>query len=246
MITIKSPQEIETMRQAGKILKRIFDKLRRYISAGLSTQEIDNYAAKLILNENVSAAFKGYKGFPACVCTSINEEVVHGIPSERQIKLGDIISLDLGIGYKGYFVDSAITMPVSEIDSRLEKLVKVTEECLYQGIKQARINKRLGDISSEVQKHAEANGYSVVRQFVGHGIGRNLQEEPEVPNYGEPNQGIDLKEGMVLAIEPMINMGSWEVEILENGWTVRTKDKLPSAHFEHTVAITQKGPEVLT
>lgn len=234
------------MRQAGKILKRIFDKLRRYISAGLSTQEIDNYAAKLILNENVSAAFKGYKGFPACVCTSINEEVVHGIPSERQIKLGDIISLDLGIGYKGYFVDSAITMPVSEIDSRLEKLVKVTEECLYQGIKQARINKRLGDISSEVQKHAEANGYSVVRQFVGHGIGRNLQEEPEVPNYGEPNQGIDLKEGMVLAIEPMINMGSWEVEILENGWTVRTKDKLPSAHFEHTVAITQKGPEVLT
>jgi methionyl aminopeptidase len=177
---------------------------------------------------------------------SINEEVVHGIPSEKKIKEGDIVSLDLGIVYKGYFSDAAITLPVGAIKPSVKRLIRVTRESLWQGIKQAHPGKHLGDISYSIQRHVETNRFSVVRQFVGHGIGLNLQEEPEVPNFGQPHQGMVLKAGMVLAIEPMVNMGSWEVEILDNGWTVVTKDRLPSAHFEHTVAITENGPEVLT
>lgn len=246
MVTIKSPEDIELMKTAGKVLKRIIQKLRSFAVAGRSTQEIDDYTSQLISAENAIAAFKGYRGFPANICVSINEEVVHGIPSERRIKSGDIVSLDLGLAYKGYFVDSAITFPVGRVVSNSNKLIRVTKDALWKGISQARVGKRLGDISYAIQRHVEANGFSVVRQFVGHGIGRCLQEEPEVPNFGQSHKGISLKEGIVLAIEPMVNQGNWEVEILENGWTAVTKDKLPSAHFEHTVAITKNGPDVLT
>lgn len=234
------------MRTAGEILKRVIQKIKVFVAPEKTTQEIDDYAARLIAQEEAAAAFKGYRGFPANICISVNEEVVHGIPSARRINRGDIVSLDLGVVRKGYFADAAITLPIGTIQPPLKKLIRVTRESLYKGIKQAQPGKHLGDISSSIQRHVEANGFSVVRQFVGHGIGCNLQEEPEIPNFGQPHQGIILKTGMVLAIEPMVNMGDWEVEILDNGWTAVTKDRLPSAHFEHTVAITENGPEVLT
>lgn len=234
------------MRITGQIFRRVIQKLRVFVAPDRTTQEVDDYAGELIAQEKATAAFKGYRGFPANICMSINEEVVHGIPSEKKIKEGDIVSLDLGIVYKGYFSDAAITLPVGAIKPSVKRLIRVTRESLWQGIKQAHPGKHLGDISYSIQRHVETNRFSVVRQFVGHGIGLNLQEEPEVPNFGQPHQGMVLKAGMVLAIEPMVNMGSWEVEILDNGWTVVTKDRLPSAHFEHTVAITENGPEVLT
>ncbi len=246
MVKLKSPQEIEVMHAAGQILKRIIQKLVAYIAADKTTQEIDDYAAKLVVEENVIAAFKGYRGFPANICISLNEQVVHGIPSQRKIKNGDIVSLDMGIIHHGYYSDSAVTIPVGEVDSSLKKLIKVTRESLTKGIKQAKVNNHLGDIAHAIQNHVEVNGFSVVRQFVGHGIGRNLQEEPEVLNFGQPGQGLELQAGMVIAIEPMVNVGSWEVKVLEDNWTAVTRDQLPSAHFEHTVAITKNGPEVLT
>lgn len=248
MVTLKSQEELEMIKIAGAILKRVLKKLETFVASGKTSWQIDELTAKLISQEqNAVAAFKGYKGFPANICVSLNEEVVHGIPSvDRKIKSGDIVSLDLGIGYKGYFADAAVTLPVGVIDLRLKKLIRVTKEALWKGIKQARINNCIGDISWAIQSYVEANGFSVVRQFVGHGIGRSLQEEPEIPNFGQPHQGLPLRKGMVLAIEPMVNMGSWEVEILDNNWTVVTKDRLASAHFEHTVAITENGPVVLT
>ena len=246
MITLKSPQEIEMMRIAGQILKRIIKKLQALIAPDITTLEIDDFAARLIAEEDAIPAFKGYRGFPANICVSVNEEVVHGIPSEKKIKPGDIVSLDVGINYKGFFADSAVTVPVDTVEPRLKKLIRVTQQSLWKGIRQAQPGKHIGDISYSIQRHIEANGFSVVRQFVGHGIGYNLQEEPEVPNFGQLSEGAVLKTGMVLAIEPMVNMGSWEVEILDNGWTAITKDRLPSAHFEHTVAILENGPVVLT
>ncbi len=247
MVTLKSQQEIQLMRAAGQILKRTLEKVRTYVVPGRITKDIDDLAAKLIEQENALPAFKGYRGFPANICVSVNEQVVHGIPSsEKKLKSGDIVSLDFGVCYKGYFADAAVTLPVGKIDSSRKKLIRVTRDSLWQAIKQARPGKYLGDISYAIQRYVESQGFSIVRQFVGHGIGRNLQEEPEVPNFGKPHQGLLLKEGMVLAIEPMVNMGSWEVEILNDNWTVVTKDRSPSAHFEHTVAITRNGPEVLT
>jgi len=246
MDTLKTPHEIELMRDAGQILRKIIQKLSVHAAPGSTTQEIDQYAAALIREEGATAAFKGYRGFPANICISINEEVVHGIPSTRKIKLGDIVSLDLGLSYRGYFADTAVTLAIGKIKPMVRKLLRVTKEALFKGIKQAYPGKYLGDISYSIQRHVETNGFSVVRQFVGHGIGRKLQEEPEVPNFGRPKQGAVLKAGMVLAIEPMVNMGNWEVDVLDDDWTVVTKDKLPSAHFEHTVAITEHGPEVLT
>lgn len=246
MVTLKSAQEIETIRSAGQILKRVLQKLKNYVVSCRSTLEIDSYAAELIKQENAVSAFRGYKGFPANMCISINEEVVHGIPSERKIKSGDIVSVDLGICYKGFYADATITLSVGLIESSLKKLIRITQESLWEGIKQARPGNHLGDISYAIQNYVESNGFSVVRQFVGHGIGYNLQEEPEVPNFGQPHRGLVLKKGMVLAIEPMVNMGGWEVDILDNNWTVVTRDRLPSAHFEHTVAISEDGPEILT
>lgn len=246
MIPLKSEKDLEMMRKAGKILARIMQKLQKFIARGISTNQINQLAEELILQENTMPAFKGYKGFPTSICTSVNEEIVHGLPSQRVLKEGDIISLDLGINYDGYFSDIAITLSIGQVDSRTKKLIEVTKKALSEGIKQARMGNYLSNISYTVQDYVERYGFSVVRQFVGHGIGKNLHEEPEIPNFGRPNQGPILKKGMVLAIEPMVNMGTWESEILDNGWTAVTKDGMPSAHFEHTVAITENGPEILT
>jgi methionyl aminopeptidase len=246
MIPLKSANDLEMIRRSGKILSRVMRKLCASIREGVSTQEIDQLAETLVSKEDATSAFKGYRGFPANICISINEEIIHGIPGERKFKNGDIISLDLGINYKGYFSDSATTMTVGKVNPRIKKLIEVTKAALAQGIKQARQDNRLSDISYAIQSFVEAKGFSVVRDFVGHGIGHDLHEEPEIPNFGRPHQGPALAKGMVFAIEPMVNMGSWETRIVENGWTAVTKDGLPSAHFEHTVAITENGPEILT
>ena len=246
MIPLKSEKDLEFLRKAGKILATVMQELERKVKAGLTTFELDRFAEELIRKQNVLPAFKGYRGFPASVCTSINEEIVHGIPSERSLIEGDILSLDLGINYEGYFADAAVTLPIGKIDSKARKLIEVTKKALSLGIKQAKPGNYLFDISYSIQNYVEKNGFSVVRQFVGHGIGLKLHEEPEVPNFGRPRTGAPLESGMVLAIEPMVNMGGWESEILDNGWTAVTKDRLPSAHFEHTVAITEKGAEILT
>jgi len=246
MIPIKSEKDLEMMRKAGQILSGIMQQLQKAVRVGVTTLELDGLAEELARKKNALPAFKGYKNFPASICASINEEIVHGIPNERALLEGDILSLDLGIDYGGYFADAAVTIPVGRIDARKKKLIEVTRRALELGIKQAKVNSHLFDISYSIQNYVEKNGFSVVRQFVGHGIGTKLHEEPEVPNFGRQHEGPVLKCGMVLAIEPMVNMGSWESEILDNGWTAVTKDRLSSAHFEHTVAITDKGPEILT
>lgn len=246
MIPLKSETELEIMKRASRILSGIMRKLQEFVRAGITTAEIDGLAKALAQKEDALPAFKGYKGFPANICTSVNEEIVHGIPGGRILKEGDIISLDFGINYEGFFSDAAITIAVGRIDSRLKKLIEVTRSALNCGIKEARPDNHLSDVSYAIQNYVERHGFSVVRQFVGHGIGRNLHEEPEVPNFGRPHQGPQLKSGMVLAIEPMVNMGAWESRILDNGWTAVSLDGSASAHFEHTVAITETGPEVLT
>lgn len=246
MVPLKSEKDLECLRKSGKILAKIMQVLREFIRVGVSTLEIDQLAEELVQEENALPAFKGYKGFPATICTSVNEEIVHGIPSQRKLKEGDIISLDLGISYGGYFSDVAITMGVGRLDSRVKKLIEVTKVALSEGIKQACPENHLSDISFAIQNYVEKNGFSVVRQFVGHGIGSSLHEEPEIPNFGLAHQGPRLKSGMVLAIEPMVNMGTWESRILDNGWTAVTLDGLPSAHFEHTITITDRGPQILT
>lgn len=234
------------MRTSGEILAKIMRQLRQFIKAGIKTSDIDRLAEELLRKEKAVSAFKGYKGFPANICTSVNEEIVHGIPSQRQLTQGDIISLDLGINYEGYFTDSAITVPVGRVNSGVKKLIEVAKKALSEGIAKARINNYVSDISYAVQSCVEKNGFSVVRQFVGHGIGRDLHEEPEIPNFGLPQRGALIKSGMVFAIEPMVNRGTWESKITQNGWTAVTADGLESAHFEHTVAVTEQGPEILT
>jgi len=232
--------------ESGKILARIIRELKKAIKPGVSTQEINTLAEDLLRREKVDAAFKGYRGFPGSICISLNEEVVHGIPGTRIIKDGDVVSLDFGINYEGYFSDAAFTLAVGKVNGRVKKLIEVTKTALSEGIKQAVAENHLSDISYAIQNYVEKNGFSVVREFVGHGIGANLHEEPEIPNFGMKNKGPVIKSGMVFAIEPMVNMGTWECEILDNGWTAVTKDRMPSAHFEHTVAITNHGPEILT
>ena len=246
MIPLKSEKDLEMLKRAGKILASVLRELELLAKPGIKTIEIDSVAEELMRKQKAIPAFKGYKGFPATVCASINEEIVHGIPGERALLEGDILSLDLGINLEGYFSDAAVTLPIGRIDAKKKKLIEVTRKALSLGIKQARPGNHLFDISYSIQNHVEKNGFSVVRQFVGHGIGLKLHEEPEVPNFGRPHTGELLKSGMVFAIEPMVNMGTWESEILENGWTAVTKDRLASAHFEHTVAITEEGPEILT
>jgi methionyl aminopeptidase len=246
MIPLKSEEDLEVLKKAGVITARILNRLREAIKPGISTAEIDRLTEELVSREKVIPAFKGYKGFPASICISVNEEVVHGIPGERVIADGDIVSLDLGVNYSGYFSDSAVTLAIGKVDSRKKKLIEAARNALAQGIRQARPGGRLTDISYAIQNYVEKNGFSVVRQFVGHGIGRALHEEPEIPNFGEKGRGPVLKAGMVLAIEPMVNLGTWECEILENGWTAVTRDRLSSAHFEHTVAITMDGPRILS
>lgn len=234
------------LKAAGKIVARVMQKLRESIKAGISTLEIDYLAEQLIKKEKAIPAFKGYRGYPANICTSINEEIVHGIPSERRLKEGDIISLDIGINYAGYFSDTAITVPVGQVNPEAKKLIEVTKSALAEGIKQACDGNHLSDISCAIQNYVERQGFSVVREFVGHGIGSCLHEEPEIPNFGLPHQGPLIRSGMVLAIEPMVNAGTWKSKILENQWTAVTADDKLSAHFEHTVAVTDNGPEILT
>ena len=247
MILLKSPRELEHMRAAGKILAGVKALLVRLVKPGLSTKDIDAEVEAFIVSKGATSAFKGYRGYPATVCTSINEEVVHGIPSpKRRLKEGDIIGLDLGCVVEGYYGDCAVTLPVGAVSSRVQELIDVTRESLDKAIVQCRVGNRIGDISHAVQTHCESHGFGVVRSFVGHGIGRALHEEPQVPNFGDAGRGPALKAGMVLAIEPMVTMGSWEVQVLEDGWTAVTADGSLAAHFEDTIAITEDGPDVLT
>ncbi|MDD5525809.1 MAG: type I methionyl aminopeptidase [Candidatus Omnitrophica bacterium] len=246
MIPLKSKSDLAMLRESGRILAEVIFELEKSVVPGITTAEIDRVAEELISRRKVVPAFKGYRGFPAVSCVSVNEEIVHGIPGSRIIKDGDNVSIDLGVNYRGYFSDAAVTVIAGTPLPDMARLVGVTRQALYEGIKAAMVGCRLGDVSHAIQKFVERNGFSVVREFVGHGIGRELHEEPEVPNYGMPGRGPLLKEGMVLAIEPMVNMGTWRSEILDNGWTAVTGDRLPSAHFEHTVAVTDQGPEILT
>ncbi|MEK7825959.1 MAG: type I methionyl aminopeptidase [Nitrospirota bacterium] len=246
MIILKSDREIEKISVACRVVVGALKELKKEIKAGITTEELDKIAEEYILSMGAKPAFKGYRGYPATLCTSINEEVVHGIPSKRRIAEGDIVSLDLGAIHEGYYGDAALTIGVGKISREAERLVKVTEESLYRGIEEARPGKRLGDISWAIQSHVECAGFSVVFDFVGHGIGKNLHEEPQVPNFGASGQGPRLKEGMVFAIEPMVNMGGAATRILDDNWTAVTKDGSLSAHSEHTVAITGKGPIILT
>ena len=246
MIPVKSERDLEMLRTTGKILVRIMQRLKEFVKEDVTTEEIDRLAQELISKEGAVSAFKGYKGFPANICLSINEEVVHGIPSDRKLKNGDLLSLDVGINYSGYFSDAASTIPIGSIGAREKKLIEVTRKSLMEGIRQAKVGNHLSDISHAIQSFVERYGFSVVREFVGHGIGQSLHEEPQIPNFGLAHLGPVLKKGMVLAIEPMVNMGTWEVRICDNGWTAVTKDGLASAHFEHTIAVTEDGPEILT
>jgi len=247
MIRIKKPDEIEKMRTAGKLVARVLADLARSIVPGQTTTgDLDELAERLISEAGARASFKGYRGYPSSVCVSINEVVVHGIPGPRVLKPGDIVGIDLGAIVDGYHGDSAVTAPVGDVSHGAKRLLRVTREALYKGIEQARAGKRMGDLSSAIQRHVEGHGFSVVRDLVGHGIGRDMHEEPQVANYGQPGQGALLREGMTLAIEPMVNVGGPAIVTLEDHWTVITEDKSLSAHFEHTVAVTAHGPDILT
>ncbi len=246
MIIGKSKKEIEKMRAAGQLVGRVLQELRRMVEPGISTIEIDSAAEKMIRDAGALPTFKGYHGFPYSVCASVNEQVVHGFPSKYKLKEGDIFSLDCGVTLEGFVGDTATTVPVGAIKEDRAQLIKVTEECLDRAIEQCRPGKRLGDIGWAVQEFAERHGYSVVREYVGHGIGRQMHEDPQIPNYGKPGQGPKIKAGYVFAVEPMVNMGTQHTMVLADGWTVATVDGQPSAHVEHTIAITEEGPEVLT
>lgn len=246
MVILRRPDEIEKIRASNRIVAEILLELKRMIKPGVTTIELDRYSEEISVKRGALPAFKGYKGYPLSLCVSINEEVVHGMPSERVLNDGDIVSLDFGVFYQGYYGDAAITVAVGHVPEKAAKLLRVTEEGLYDGIREAKKGNRLGDISAAVQKRVEANGFSVVRDFVGHGIGRNLHEEPQIPNYGVRGRGIELKSGMVLAIEPMVNEGTHRVKVLADGWTVITEDGKLSAHFEHSVVITDNGPDILS
>lgn len=246
MIELKTAGQIATMRQAGRIVAETLALMRNTVRPGITTRELDRLAEEHILKSGALPAFKGYNGFPATLCTSVNEEVVHGIPGLRKLESGDIISIDCGAVFDGYFGDAAVTLPVGEVSPDLRSLLQITEESLQQGILMALAGNRLFDISHAVQNYVEKNGYSIVRDYVGHGIGRAMHEEPQIPNFGKPGRGPRLEVGMVLAIEPMVNMGTFEVKTLNDHWTVVTRDGRASAHFEHTVAITESGPEILT
>lgn len=246
MIILKSQDEIKGIAEACQIVAEALGGIKKIVAPGVTTKELNRFVESFIVSKNATPAFKGYRGYPASLCTSINEQVVHGIPSSTKLKEGDIISLDIGVYYKGFYGDAALTLPVGETEDVAKKLLSVTEEALYRGIENAVIGNRLFDISFAIQNYVEVAGFSVVRNFVGHGIGRELHEEPQLPNFGRAGEGSVLMEGMTLAIEPMVNAGGWEVVILDDGWTAVTKDKSLSAHFEHTVAITSEGPKALT
>lgn len=246
MIVCKSPAEIEKMRAASQLVARILDELAAMVEPGVSTADLDAAAEQKVRAAGAEPAFKGYRGYPATLCASANEQVIHGIPNRTPLKAGDIISLDMGVKLAGYYGDSAVTVPVGAVSEDAARLLRVTQEALEKGIAQVRVGGRVSDIGHAIQQHVEANGFSVVREFVGHGIGASLHEEPQIANYGEPGRGPRLTEGMTLAIEPMVNMGKPAVKVLSDGWTAVTKDGSLSAHFEHTVAVGKNGPDVLT
>ncbi|PKN37609.1 MAG: type I methionyl aminopeptidase [Deltaproteobacteria bacterium HGW-Deltaproteobacteria-2] len=246
MVILKLPDEIEKARTSNRIVAEVLNRLREKVKPGVRTRELDKLAAEIADKRGAKPAFKGYNGYPYALCVSVNEVVVHGMPSERILEEGDIVGLDFGVCYQGFFGDAAITLPLGRVTQKASRLMQVTEQSLYAGIEQAKAGNRLGDISAAVQDLVEAAGYSVVRDFVGHGIGKSLHEEPQIPNFGKKGRGIELKSGMILAIEPMVNEGNYKVEILPDGWTVVTKDGSLSAHFEHSIAITDNGPEILS
>jgi methionyl aminopeptidase len=247
LIILRSRSEIEKLKISCQIVAEILERLREQIKPGITTFELDALSEELALKKHAKPAFKGYHGYPFALCTSVNEQVVHGMPSKRQqLKEGDIISLDFGVVFNGYYGDAALTAPVGAISAEALRLCAVTEESLYEGISQAIAGNRLSDISHAIQDYVEKRGYSVVREFVGHGIGQHLHESPQIPNYGPPGKGVKLKPGMVLAVEPMINAGGPEVEVLEDQWTAVTRDRKLSAHFEHTIAVGDEGPMILT
>ena len=246
MIVCKSPREIEQMRRANVLVAEVLAELASMVAPGVTTADLDAKAEQLVLAAGAAPAFKGYRGYPATLCASVNDEVVHGIPAQRALAEGDIISLDMGVKLDGFYGDSAVTVPVGQVSEDVQRLLRVTQESLQKGIAQVRLGGRVSDIGHAIQEHVEAAGFSVVREFVGHGIGAQLHEEPQIANYGEPGRGPRLAEGMVLAIEPMVNMGKPAVKVLRDGWTAVTRDGSLSAHFEHTVAVTKDGPLVLT
>jgi len=246
-ITIKTSDEILIMHEANQIVAETLTVLQDVIEAGMTTWDLDKIAEDMCTQKNAKPAFKGYRGFPGSLCVSINEEVVHGIPSrKRKLKKGDIISIDFGVLYKGFYGDSAITLPVNKIHEEVARLLKVTKDSLEVGIQQVAAGNRIGDISKAIQSYVEGHGFSIVRQFVGHGIGSALHEAPEIPNFFQGERTARLLPGMVLAIEPMVNLGTHKVKVLRDGWTVITNDKKPSAHFEHSVAVTENGPLILS
>ncbi|HEX5709442.1 MAG TPA: type I methionyl aminopeptidase [Pyrinomonadaceae bacterium] len=246
MIIGKSRKEIEKMRAAGRLVAQVREELRRMVAPGVTTLELDRAAERMILDAGALPTFKGYNGFPYSICASVNEQVVHGFPSTYVLKEGDIFSLDCGVTLAGYVGDTATTIPVGRVVEDRLRLIRVAEECLERAIEQCWPGRHLGDIGHAVQSHAEAHGYTVVRDYVGHGIGRRMHEDPQIPNYGKPGKGVPVRAGYVFAIEPMINMGAHHTRTLSDGWTVVTADGQPSAHVEHTIAITEEGPEVLT
>ncbi|PGT78861.1 type I methionyl aminopeptidase [Bacillus cereus] len=246
MIICKTPREIEIMREAGRIVALTHQELKQHITPGITTKELDQIAEKTIQKYGTTPSFKGYNGFPGSICASVNEELVHGIPGKRKLKEGDIISIDIGAKYNGYHGDSAWTYPVGSISESVQKLLDVTEKSLYLGLEQVKPGERLSNISHAVQTHAEENGFSIVREYVGHGIGQDLHEDPQIPHYGPPNRGPRLKPGMVICVEPMVNQGRRYVKTLSDDWTVVTVDGKWCAHFEHTIALTEAGYEILT
>jgi methionyl aminopeptidase len=246
MIILKSQRELQFMYAAGQVVAEAHRKIAQVIKPGITTLELNHIAGEFILSKGARPTFKGYNGFPKSICTSLNEEVVHGIPSLRELKDGDIISIDIGATLNGYVGDAAVTLPVGEIDDEAQKLLAVGKKALEVGINQAVIGNRLSDISHAIQTYVESNGFSVVREFVGHGVGQRMHEDPQIPNFGPPGRGPRLRAGMTLAIEPMVNVGTFEVQTLTDNWTVVTKDGKRSAHFEHSIAITEEGPWILT
>jgi methionyl aminopeptidase len=246
MIIIRSPREVEQIRKANVVVAEVLERLKTLVVPGVTTDELDGISEEIILSKGAVPAFKGYRGYPKTLCVSINEEVVHGIPNKRKLKEGDIVSIDVGTNLHGYFGDSAITIPVGEVNPEAKRLLEVTEKALHIGIGMAKVGNRLFDISYAVQAWVESNGFSVVRDFVGHGIGKSLHEDPQIPNFGSPNQGPRLEKGMIFALEPMVNEGTYEVRVLDDGWTVVTADGKPSAHFEHTIAITDGDAMILS
>jgi methionyl aminopeptidase len=247
MIICKSAAEVEKLRRSGRMVRQLLGEIRTLVRPGITTLDLEKFLVRRLKEVGARSAFKGYRGYPCCLCASVNHEVIHGIPSARRVlKEGDIVSLDTGVILDGYYGDSAITVPVGAISEDAQRLLKVTEEALELAIGTVQVGNRLGDVSFTVQRHAERNGYSVVREFVGHGIGKAMHEEPQIPNFGQPGHGPLLKEGMVFAIEPMVNAGAPDVRVLEDHWTAVTADGSLSAHFEHMVAVTRNGPDVLT